>query len=1032
MAEQLNIQFGVDASRVVQAAEQAGALAGKLFGKQFNQAAEEQLDDVEVQLDLNFAGAEQAKRATKSIEALRARLKKANDEKKKSKELADKMALADAKAANKKKALAKAIGKVPLKAHAKQLQTAINKLKALRSQATKGSEAYKRLGASIKGLNTRLANIKGGNGPMQLIGGAAKGLIGKFTAASVASGLLQNAIQGLGRSVVETFNAFGERTKQVEALTLALQNAGIEGKDVQGVMGSIKATALTFGTTIEDVSAAWKRLAPTVLAAGGNLKQTEDIIVAMSARTVGLGLNTEQTARYMEALAQVMGKGKLQGEELTKQLSQLDGALRSQIEEDLKNTVEGFTNLEDEMRKGAVTADMFAESFVRVSQGAVENLTGQMFNLTTQIKDAGDASGLTLQQIENKINTLNTMTLDSFAAVFDNLGKSFLRVQAGFAQLGQSLVNSMPATMKLIEMTFTGVGKTIEITFQSVFGTIKLLGLAIETILTPARLFGDLMGSLIPPDLQTKIQGVWGEITNMNNKLFEALMSLGNNGQKQISFLEKVDEALEENSGNWEELGEKLKDVIDENISKLEEQVQALKDMYEEEKALIQDVIEAQKAKLEEEKIIYDEAKRKAEERYESELSQIEQVRQALNEAYGREMAELDKKTASEIRLQEIRRAELVAKTKNLSLSEKERVAAQAQLDAMDRREKKQALMLRNRLQNQELDKLEEASEGRKDAAIEKSNKRYEQRKKLIEANIKTEEAGIKKIDKEIEKLDTTIKRMKRYEKEAIFENRDQAILAIDAQINYLDGLITKWKAVETAAKNAASAGKGANPGGGNSGFNALGGPVSSGRTYTVNEVGQEAFLSAAGKLSMIDAPSWGEWTAPSSGTVIPAHLTQQLDIPKGGININSVGTPRISRKKLMSKQGGQKTVAFIRNKMNRATKKASELKSNSKPFDGKKGSVIATLGSPKVEASLPPFVSKQIDIPSTKVRSKQSSSATSASGGGILQIARAIRGMQGGSSINNNVTVQSNNPTQTANNMLVELTKVRRRRMGR
>jgi len=31
-----------------------------------------------------------------------------------------------------------------------------------------------------------------------------------------------------------------------------------------------------------------------------------------------------------------------------------------------------------------------------------------------------------------------------------------------------------------------------------------------------------------------------------------------------------------------------------------------------------------------------------------------------------------------------------------------------------------------------------------------------------------------------------------------------------------------------------------------------------------------------------------------------------------------------------------------------------------------------------------------------------------------------------------NNVTIQSNNPTQTANAMLVELTKVRRRRLGR
>ena len=37
----------------------------------------------------------------------------------------------------------------------------------------------------------------------------------------------------------------------------------------------------------------------------------------------------------------------------------------------------------------------------------------------------------------------------------------------------------------------------------------------------------------------------------------------------------------------------------------------------------------------------------------------------------------------------------------------------------------------------------------------------------------------------------------------------------------------------------------------------------------------------------MINAPAWGEWRAPSSGTIIPAHLTKQLNIPTGGINLN-------------------------------------------------------------------------------------------------------------------------------------------------
>jgi tape measure domain-containing protein len=1075
MAEQLNIQFGVDASRVVQAAEQAGALAGKLFGKQFNQSAEQELDDVEVQLDLNFKGEDQAKKATKSIDALKEKLNKATEAKNKAKAAADKMALADAKAANKKKALANAIGKVPLKAHAKQLQTAINKLKALQGQTTKGSEAYKRLGTSIKGLNTRLANIKGTSGPMSILGSAVKSLTGKFALANVAAGLLTDTIRALGSFVMNSFAAFTQRTKDVEALTLALQNSGVAGNEVQSVFGSIKATALTFGTSITDVSAAWKRLAPAVLAAGGTLKDTENVIVSMSARAVGLGLNAEQTGRYMEALAQVMGKGKLQGQELTQQLSQLDGALRGQIEQDLQNSVEGFTTLEEEMRKGAVSAEMFFESFNRISQGAVDNLTGQMFNLSSQIKSSGDAAGLTLQQIENKIETLNTLSLDKFAAVFDEFGRSMLRIQAGWTQLVFSITQSAPMVMSLISAAFSGIGKAVEITFQSLFGVIKLFVLALEGVLLPLKGFGDLMKSLIPPDLQDKIGGIAKAFWNMNNKMFDSIMNMGTAGKKQISFLEEVDKALENNQGNWEKMGEKLKGIIEENISKLDLQVEALKEMYEEEKAQIRDVIEAQKEKLAEEKAIYDETKQKINERYDEEMTRIDDLRRALDEAYGKDIEAINKKTEAEKRLDAIRKEELIAKTRNLALSEKERVAAQAQLDAMIRREKKEARRLQFKQDDAKLDAQAVEAENKKGSAIEKSNRRYEERKKAIEETIKAEEKGIAKIDGEIRNLDNTIRSMKNYEKGAIFENKQAALNAINAQISQLSGLITKWNEVAAAARAAAAAGNGAGGGGGDNA--ATGGPVSGGRTYTVNEVGQEAFLSAAGKLSMINTPAWGQWTAPSSGTVIPAHLTQQLDVPKGGIKLNGGGGPRFSREKLMSKSGGQKSVAFIRSKMGKAAKKASGLNTNIKSQNRKKkdqisatlnspkieasipsfpksqdnkkkrdqvfttlnspkrngkkkrDQVFATLNSPKIEASIPAFVSKQIDIPSTKVKSNQSSSASSVSGGSALQIARAIKGMQGGDTISNSVTVQAVNPAQTANSMMVQMTKLKRLR---
>ncbi len=128
--------------------------------------------------------------------------------------------------------------------------------------------------------------------------------------------------------------------------------------------------------------------------------------------------------------------------------------------------------------------------------------------------------------------------------------------------------------------------------------------------------------------------------------------------------------------------------------------------------------------------------------------------------------------------------------------------------------------------------------------------------------------------------------------------NIDAAGEAVDAQIGKVADLASQYRiAADEAARmadevrdaNTRASGSGAGTGrsGASSSTRASGGPVSGGSAYTVNELGKEAFLSASGALSMINAPAWGTWRAPSSGTVIPAHLTSQLDVPSGGVNIN-------------------------------------------------------------------------------------------------------------------------------------------------
>ena len=57
------------------------------------------------------------------------------------------------------------------------------------------------------------------------------------------------------------------------------------------------------------------------------------------------------------------------------------------------------------------------------------------------------------------------------------------------------------------------------------------------------------------------------------------------------------------------------------------------------------------------------------------------------------------------------------------------------------------------------------------------------------------------------------------------------------------------------------------------------GGPMEAGQTAdTINELGTESFLSRSGVLSLIRAPAYSSWTAPSPGMVLPAGLTSRLD----------------------------------------------------------------------------------------------------------------------------------------------------------
>jgi len=364
--------------------------------------------------------------------------------------------------------------------------------------------------------------------------------------------------------------------------------------------------------------------------------------------------------------------------------------------------------------------------------------------------------------------------------------------------------------------------------------------------------------------------------------------------------------------------------AYEEKITALKEKQQALEAEQEQRHkntvAAIQQSIAAEQKHAEEKiKALEEEAKR-AEEKEKAEQERINNAKEAEQDRHDSVMEMYD--------------------------AEKEEITEKKDQDLKALEERSEAEDNRHEKAQENLDAEKENIEKQK----EESNKYYEDRIRQLE-DMKTK---IKEEGKAVENTTSAVGRLKEMYAQVVKEIEK----AIVAQ-NKLNTAVANGK----AGSGAGDRGQGAGAGGGakltsdantnpkspnqrGSAFRAAGGPVAGGSVYTVNELGQEAFLSAAGRLSMINAPSWGQWRAPGAGTVIPAHITSNLAIPSGGVKVNT--------------------------------------------------------------------------------------GAGSRAGAGSTGLAAAVNklgAMMSPGNVVNNVSVQSTNPTKTASDMLVQLTKIRRNR---
>ena len=855
------------------------------------------------------------------------------------------------------KALNKEYGKTPneLKRQLQALQALQGNTKKYYDNTQTVTKSWEQISAAIKGVRTEVKNL------------ATKD-IGNLNKALLQSALEARAVEGAFSGIVSGISGFFQAGQDMEVLFLQLK----------GFTGSTEEASAAYKEFIEigqatpfraaDIAEASKVMMGFGVATGDAIVEVERLAV-VAAATGGdinnMARNMGQIVANQRAYTRDLNQFAIQGIPIYTELAKVIGVNGEQIREMVEAGTIGYDQVSQALRNMTAEGTAFRQiademdatfsARMEAIGSAVDTLAGRFMNMINAFDRAtgGFVSGA-LQLLINGLNLAGDAmeflanNARQLAPVLGGLAGAVAAVS--FLTIAQNIgaIVAAMATWKITTIAVTAANWLLyasQLAVQAAMGNMPVVIGAIAVAATGATIAANMMGEAIE-STNTALQ--------TNQELAEASGDEMDTWAWKVEGLPgKLKAAMNSMKADWESYRAELKEVQVQQDNLMAATEASSKAELDGIKDVIKEIKERQKVLRE----AHSEQMKDLRERHAEEMKSLDKEIAAERKKHDARMGLLDQEGPAEKQLAAYRREELEMRAKGIEFQEdearlnhKKKLEAQAELDRLDRR----AAMDKEKLQFDE--KMVQFEKDKKDLQEQQG----QERDKLAKQQDKEKDHLT-----EMEKLqewnyENTKKRwddLKQQQSDMWTEDKANSNLSID-QANYRtdylvtleneirDAMVKKWDDATVAMnRHYDQQDRRANAPGGTGGRDgtgrASGGPVSGGTTYTVNELGKEAFLSASGKLSMINAPSYGQWKAPSSGTVIPAHLTSQLDIPVGGVNIN-------------------KTAGM-----------------NARGIGGVRSAAISH-----------------------------------------------------GDSIMNNVTVQSTNPGKTASDMLVSMTKIRRRRL--
>jgi tape measure domain-containing protein len=319
------------------------------------------------------------------------------------------------------------------------LRQQVNKAKQARDEIEKYRAGLGPLGGQVRTINERWAEqntrvqslqrsldqaTASGFWDRAKVGLNAGGLISFANGLTQITNGLQSASIVIGQ-VLGSFNQLTNALANLQQFRLAFEAVGTGASGSSQALNESSRIALGLGVNLATVRQGFQQLTPVVLNSGGTIGDVSKITEALSSRFAAFGISGDRARRVMNGVIQAFAKGKLQAEELTQQISEADPAFKTDFAAAVGISV---AELEQMVKAGEVTSEMLLDVIPRLGKAGL--LFGKLGTSASDAVTGLEKNAVTIDQVRNKFDGLNQLSLEAFAKQFEPVINSLFRIQA--------------------------------------------------------------------------------------------------------------------------------------------------------------------------------------------------------------------------------------------------------------------------------------------------------------------------------------------------------------------------------------------------------------------------------------------------------------------------------------------------------------------------------------------------------------------------------------------------------------------------